>query len=109
MQKIYAHPDIGMVHLVRNELENRGIETMIQGEHLTGLIGGGSGIEAWVELWVVDDARIQEAMGIVRGVIEHDEVEGAAPWKCPNCGEEVEPQFAVCWNCGQARPGGKAS
>ena len=24
----------------------------------------------------------------------------AEPWTCPGCGEEVEGQFAQCWNCG---------
>jgi predicted amidophosphoribosyltransferase len=21
-------------------------------------------------------------------------------WTCPQCGEEIEPQFTACWNCG---------
>ncbi|MFT5469655.1 MAG: putative membrane protein YvbJ [Verrucomicrobiales bacterium] len=21
-------------------------------------------------------------------------------WVCPKCGEELEPQFELCWNCG---------
>jgi hypothetical protein len=25
------------------------------------------------------------------------------PWKCPKCGEELEPQFESCWKCGAAR------
>jgi Putative prokaryotic signal transducing protein len=25
------------------------------------------------------------------------------PWRC-RCGEDVEPQFSACWNCGQERP-----
>jgi hypothetical protein len=24
-------------------------------------------------------------------------------WKCPGCGEKIEPQFDACWNCGASR------
>jgi hypothetical protein len=30
-------------------------------------------------------------------------------WRCPNCGERIEPQFAVCWKCGTARDGTRAN
>jgi len=25
------------------------------------------------------------------------------PWKCPKCGEMLEPQFISCWKCGTGR------
>lgn len=25
------------------------------------------------------------------------------PWKCPKCGEQLEPQFTTCWKCGAIR------
>ena len=25
------------------------------------------------------------------------------PWKCPKCGEILEPQFGSCWKCGTVR------
>lgn len=27
-----------------------------------------------------------------------------SPWKCPECGEEVDGQFTNCWQCGTNRP-----
>ncbi len=30
-------------------------------------------------------------------------------WQCPNCGERVDPEFAVCWNCGTGRDGTPAA
>lgn len=104
MLRIYSHPDTAMVHLVKNELENRGIEALIRGEHAAAVFGGGAGIDAWTELWVVDDARAEEAAGIIKGVIEQTPLPEGEPWRCPNCGEEVEASFAVCWNCGEERP-----
>lgn len=26
-------------------------------------------------------------------------------WKCPNCGESIEAEFDLCWNCGTSRDG----
>jgi hypothetical protein len=26
--------------------------------------------------------------------------ETGTPWKCPKCGEEVDPEFGKCWKCG---------
>lgn len=31
--------------------------------------------------------------------------EEAAGWKCGKCGEEVEAEFEVCWNCGTSKEG----
>jgi predicted nucleic-acid-binding Zn-ribbon protein len=30
-------------------------------------------------------------------------------WKCPACGEEVEDDFNVCWNCQRDRRGDEAA
>ena len=30
-------------------------------------------------------------------------------WQCPNCGERVDLEFAVCWNCGTGRDGTAAA
>jgi hypothetical protein len=106
MQKIYSHLNTAMVHLVKNELDNRGIESVIQGEHLVAVAGGGASADAWYELWLVDDARLPEAARVVQEFIEHAESEplGTGPWTCPHCGEEVDAEFAACWNCSRERP-----
>ena len=104
MHKVYSHFNPAMVQLVKNELEHRGIEAVVQGEHLAAVVGGGASAEAWHELWVLDEERLSEAAEIVGEVIEDDTEETAEPWTCPRCGEEVEGTFAVCWNCGHESP-----
>ena len=37
--------------------------------------------------------RYREGPGPIRGTI----------WSCLQCGEEHEPEFGACWNCGTAR------
>jgi hypothetical protein len=34
---------------------------------------------------------------------------GRATWVCASCGEQVEEQFAACWNCGAAHDGAPPS
>jgi len=35
---------------------------------------------------------------------EQAEAESARYWKCPNCGENIDMEFAVCWKCNTAIP-----
>lgn len=107
MHKIYAHPDTGVTHLLKNELEQNDIEAVIKGDHLAWAAGGAAANEAWYELWVEEDAQIQRALGIVHRFIQRnvvEEIEPSESWTCPNCGEEVEAQFALCWKCGHEAP-----
>lgn len=32
------------------------------------------------------------------------EARGSWHWRCPQCGEDVEPQFTECWNCRTPKP-----
>lgn len=104
MQKVYSHQNGAMVHLVRNELETHGIEAIVRGEHAAAVMGGGAGVDAWVELWIVDEDRVPEAERIVQEVMAAESAEAGEPWACPQCGTEVEAQFGACWNCGADRP-----
>ncbi len=107
MHKVYSHVNPAMVQLVKNQLEQRGIESVVQGEHLAAVAGGGAAAEAWHELWVADDERLGEVAEVVREVTEEDTAV-AEPWTCPRCGEEVEGTFAVCWSCGHEPPATQA-
>ena len=105
MHRVYSHFNPAMVQLVKNELDMRGIESVVKGEHLAAVVGGAAGAtDAWHELWVVDEERLGEAVEVVSEVIEDDAETDAAPWTCPACGEEVDGLFAVCWNCGHKHP-----
>jgi rubrerythrin len=102
MHKVYSHLNPALVQLAKNELEQLGIEAVVQGEHLAAVAGGGAAADAWHELWIVDGERLREAAEVVREVIGDEDEEVPEPWTCPQCGEEVAGTFAVCWNCGHA-------
>jgi hypothetical protein len=99
---LYSSPNAMLVNHVRNLLEAAGIEARMKNEFL----GGGAGelppTEAWPELWVADE----DYPGARRIVDELEQDVALPPWRCANCGEEVEGQFSVCWNCGAPRPEG---
>lgn len=102
MHRIYSNPDLAIVHLARHELQKRGIDSIVRGDNLQSV-----GVPSeWPELWLVDAGKIEEAAEIIQNVVDsyEEEEEESAPWTCPTCGEEVEPQFAVCWNCGTQKP-----
>lgn len=104
MTRIYCHPDLGIVHLLKNALDNRGIRAVVRGEHAASLVGAGTGIDAWAELWIADEERATEAVRTIQILSDDAEMPAAQTWTCPSCGEELEAQFGACWSCGEARP-----
>lgn len=98
MKRVYRHDSMAEVGLVRGLLERQGIACLIKNEQLGGALGEIPFLECQPELWVLRDQDAYRAETIVR---EHlDNVEQAAEWKCPNCGELNEGQFSACWQCG---------
>ena len=44
-----------------------------------------------------DADRATDVLGAIKST---DKSKSIAPWKCPNCGAEVDEGFEVCWSCG---------
>lgn len=103
MKRVYSHPDMSVVHLVKNELENLGIEAVIRNDLSAGLLGAYVGSDNWNELWIVDDEQLPQAVRAIQVAIGPTASSEEATWTCQQCGEEIEAQFAACWNCGQER------
>lgn len=91
-----------MGHL-RQVLEDHGIRCLIKNEYLAGGLGELPFNECWPELWVLDEADHRYAGEIAAGILESREP-GREPWRCPDCGEELEGQFTDCWRCGDPGP-----
>lgn len=102
MVRVYSSPNAEMVHLVKTALKNEDIDCVVRGEHAAAVVGGGSGIDAWVELWVLSEYQAEEARTLVEQMLqEADDVDD--PWICPDCIEWREGQFSHCWKCGAER------
>jgi Putative prokaryotic signal transducing protein len=95
---VYSSPTLLMVAHYRALLESHGIPGRIRNEFLAGAAGELPPTDCWPELRVA--ARwAPEARELISAA--EAPVVDAADWTCPACGEYVERQFAVCWNCGR--------
>ncbi len=100
MLKIYSSPVSASVHNLKNVLEACGIECAIRGEHLTAAVGEIPPVECWVELWIIDGSKAEEA----KMIISREDQPAGDSWTCPKCSESVEAEFGQCWNCQTHRP-----
>jgi len=105
MVKVYVAAGPVQAHMFKDLLEAEGIEAVIQGEDLFGMRGElPLTNDSLPSIWVkeVDYERARE---LVLDFEEGENPEAAGdPWTCPECGEVLESQFTVCWNCGTERP-----
>ena len=86
--------------LIRNALEENGIEAWITGGDGVNMFGAGLTAAGLVAV----DVRIRKkdlaAAKTLMSQIEKDLHALPTPsWKC-KCGEEVDEGFAICWSCG---------
>ena len=103
MQRVYSSPSSAEAHLVQGYLEQAGMQATVQGGELGGLLGAVPTTESYTSVWVADEDA-ERAEGLVEEFLSSQTVEvGATLWRCPNCGENLEPQFSDCWNCGTSR------
>ncbi|MYB88677.1 MAG: DUF2007 domain-containing protein [Proteobacteria bacterium] len=99
MERIYSEPSPILIHHLKDILEEKGIPTIIKNEFLSGGVGELPPTEVWPELWIVDKEDGDAAQKIVQDFIQSTK-SLSGDWVCAACGEHVEGQFKVCWNCG---------
>ena len=97
MKKLTSSESLITINHFKNVLESEGIASQIKNEHLGSIVGEMPFIEVWPELWVVNDLEYDRAKQLIDTAISDESPK--ASWKCRNCGEENEGQFAACWNC----------
>jgi hypothetical protein len=103
MKKLYTAQNPLTISHLKNILESGGIVCVVKNLYLASAVGELPPIECWPELWIIDDARHDEAQEVLeRTLAPVRSVSG--PWTCRKCGTEVEGQFSECWNCGGSRP-----
>jgi hypothetical protein len=97
---------------LRGLLENAGIEAFLRDEVMgridaPALAAGAAGaVKVVVAREAVDRAAdvLRDYGALREGTTSAGvDVPPAPPWVCVHCGEQVEGQFDVCWNCGAAR------
>ena len=98
LRKVHtAESSIEIAHL-RNLLEADGIACVVRNDRLGGAVGEIPFVECWPELWVLEAGNYLRAKSLVADILKA--APAGEPWHCASCGESIEAQFEVCWNCG---------
>ena len=104
MQRLYLARDRIEAQLLHDYLDRHLIRTVVLGDFLSGAIGE-LPADICPTLWVIDDLDLERAREILpRFLAPSVPRSGGIAWTCPACGESIEADFDVCWNCGRARP-----
>jgi hypothetical protein len=75
-----------------------GIDAELRNQYLAGAMGELPMMETWPQLYVEqsDERRALRALAAASAPSP------GSPWTCPDCAEQLEPQFSHCWRCGAA-------
>lgn len=98
MKLVFTHPNPMIVGSMASLLAQAGIETEYRNEFLGGATGEIAPGETWVELWIGDDRREDEARRLIKDTLEQPPGED---WTCLECRETNPANFEICWHCGK--------
>jgi hypothetical protein len=101
MRLVYTHPTLIAVSQARSELERQGIQCLVRNEYAVGAIGELSPIDAWPELWVLEDPDWERA---TRALEKMQTDTREADWLCAQCGNTNPSTFETCWHCAGESP-----
>ena len=104
MVQVFCSPMLAEVGLRKGLLEDHGIACFVRNEQTAMASGRIPFTDTWPELWVLNDADAARAKEILDQGVGIEDRASTGSWRCPGCGEEIEGQFSVCWNCSQERP-----
>ena len=96
MKLIYTHENKILVENARNYLTEHGIKSVLRNEFAAGGLGDIAPIQAWPELWVLQDEDIPKALELIKVLSKDSE---KSVWNCESCGEINEGNFELCWQC----------
>ncbi|MES9843951.1 MAG: DUF2007 domain-containing protein [Candidatus Sedimenticola sp. PURPLELP] len=101
MKKLYEARDRIEAQMLRDYLADHHIESVVLGDYLSGAAGDLPAIQ-FPAVWVVEADDYPRGRQLIKQfhTLGRD-VEDA--WHCPECGETVDPQFNICWNCGKPK------
>ncbi|WP_118180761.1 DUF2007 domain-containing protein [Paraburkholderia phosphatilytica] len=85
-----------------NVLAVAGIRCELHNCYLNGALGEIPADQCAPELWLMDERDEMIALRLIDAA-KRGPSPDAPPWRCRQCGETLEAQFTVCWQCGTAR------
>lgn len=88
--------------MLKDHLQEQGIESVLLGDALSGAAGE-LPANIYPVLWLMKDEQYQRARRLIGEFMAPAEGCAGQPWRCPVCGESVDPGFDLCWNCATPR------
>ena len=98
MKLVYTHDNQIMVANIANYLMQNNIEVVIRNQYASGGVGEIPPIEAWPEVFVLNDNFFSKAINLIN---ELNKDLDEPKWLCKKCNEINYPTFDYCWNCQQ--------
>jgi hypothetical protein len=102
VKSVYSTQDVLIIGHLRNLLVNEGIQCDVRTPFLAAAKGDIPVTDCWSQLWILDDEDLEKATEVIETALGPG-AEPGTPWACSKCGESVEGQFDVCWQCGSIR------
>jgi hypothetical protein len=105
MLKLYEAADRVEAQMLMDYLQSYHIQTVLLGDYLTGAVGE-LPANSFPVIWVVEDRdlpRARELLTYFRSERSNDDESPRRHWVCTACGETLEAEFLICWNCGKER------
>ena len=103
MQRFYQAGNRIEAQLLLALLEQHRIDAVVLGDYLAGAAGE-LPADIFPTLWLIDERDLIAARALLAQFLNPPPAPSSAPWVCPACGEPVECNFDLCWNCGRERP-----
>jgi hypothetical protein len=104
MKRVFSGINLADTTHLKNLLEHSGISSFIKNTYLGAAVGDLPVFDVAPELWVFADADAARAEAVIRDALRPQLATRAAPWRCAQCDEINEHQFAACWRCGANDP-----
>ncbi len=103
MITVFTSPSIIDAYKAKSLLDDASVECVIANENVSFLAGEVPYAATWPQVDILDEKDIEKAKEILKEMTPN-EVAGE-PWLCSKCNESHEPQFEICWNCGNEKVG----
>jgi len=101
MIKVFENFDFSRVGQMQSLLESQGIKTFMRNQYSSSVVGDLPFVEVVPQLYVLEDNDLERAIELLR--LDLPVEDAGEDWVCPECGIDVEGNFARCWKCGTTR------
>ncbi len=102
MIKVYEVENIVDAQLICDYLRSDDIDAQVHGSYLSGAAGE-LPVGTTLSIWIREPLYKLRALELIGG-FEAERKKAPRDTQCQHCGEQVEGNYALCWQCGKPLP-----